>query len=369
MTVRLLLRRPWNPERRSKQLPRSLYRYVVSFAPGHQATVCVLSLAVAGLAFVPLELQRRIVNTALEAEDLNLLVWLCGFYAAYMLANAVLKITNNSWRDWIGQSAVYQLRRRLIGRLEESTEDSNDVGDGRAVAVVDKEVDLVGLFVGAALSEPITHLGIIACMLIYMLVVEPVIVLVSICFLIPQVLLVPVFQHRLNMLLERRISLLRTLGDDVAGTESEADKKWRKDADLSDILPGALPAGSMLPDKEGEIGGGRRTSMTESLLVAIFRNRMLFLFIKYVLKAVLNLLSQSALLSVLAVGGYLVIVGQTSIGVVVAFLTGFERLGEPVRDMVLFYREMEQSRVQYGLLRNWPEAEHTPQSDQQDAAE
>ncbi len=49
------------------------------------------------------------------------------------------------------------------------------------------------------------------------------------------------------------------------------------------------------------------------------------------------------------------IIGQTSVGIVVAFLSGFERFGEPIRDM-LFYREMEQSRVEYDLIRDWPES-------------
>ena len=176
-----------------------------------------MSLAVAGLAFVPLELQRRIVDGAIEAQDLRLLVWLAGFYALYMLVNATLKVTTNSWRDWIGQSAVYQLRRHLIRRQHESAGYKDEGGNGRAVAIIDKEVDIVGLFIGTALSEPIANVGIIVSMLIYMLVMEPLVAAISLAFLVPQIMLVPVFQNRLNLLLQRRISMLRTLGDDVAG--------------------------------------------------------------------------------------------------------------------------------------------------------
>jgi ABC-type multidrug transport system fused ATPase/permease subunit len=356
VTLRLFLQRPWSARQEPRRLPRSLYRFVVTFAPGHQVVVCLLSLAVAGLAFVPLELQRRIVNTAIEAEDLDLLFRLAAFYALYMGVNATLKVSANTWRDWIGQSAVYQLRRHLIRRHHETPRHDKEAGNGRAVAIIDKEVDIVGLFVGAALSEPIANIGIIVSMLAYMLVVEPVIALVSLVFLVPQILLVPVFQRRLNLLLARRISMLRTLGDDVAGSERESGNAWRRDADLTDAIPGSLPAASVLPSPKGSSPIREAADGDDGLLVAIFRNRMLFLFIKYLMKAALNLLSNLAVLSVLAVGGYLVIVGQTSVGVVVAFLSGFERLGEPIRDMVLFYREMEQSRIEYDLIRDWPES-------------
>jgi ABC-type multidrug transport system fused ATPase/permease subunit len=355
VTLRLLLDRPWSMEKAPRSLPSTLYRFVFSFAPGHQTSVCLLSVAVAGIGFVPLELQRRIVNTAIEGENLTLLFWLAGFYGVYMVSNAALKVAANSWRDWIGQSAVYQLRRHLLRRRQDAVSGSEETGNGRAVAVIDKETDLVGLFVGTALSEPITNIGIIASMLIYMLIVEPLVALVSLAFLIPQIVLVPVFQGRLNLLLARRISMLRTLGDDIAGSEREGDPDdWRRDADLTDAIPGALPAASMLPARRGRKAGGE-TPMSDDLLIAIFRNRMLFLVIKYLMKAAINLLSHMAVLSVLAVGGYMVIAGQTSLGVVVAFLSGFERLGEPIRDMVLFYREMEQSRVEYDLIRDWPE--------------
>lgn len=356
MTLRVVLDHAWSAGHGLWRLPGTLYGFVISFATGHQVVVCLLSLAVAGLAFVPLELQRRIVNTAIEAEDLSLLFWLAGFYGIYMLANALLKVTANSWRDWIGQSAVFQLRRHLISRREGIPDEDREAGNGRAVTVIDKEVDVVGLFVGAALSEPITSLGIMASMLAYMLVVEPVITVISLAFLVPQVALVPVFQNRLNLLLQRRISMLRALGDEVAGSESNGNGDWRSDADLTDAIPGASSAASTLPELKGEGAGRDSSGLTDELLTAIFRNRMLFLVIKHLMRAALNLLSHLATLSVLTVGGYLVIQGETNVGVVVAFLTGFERLGEPIRDMVLFYRQMEQSRVQYGLIRTWPES-------------
>src|SRR3546814_5050865 len=60
----------------------------------------------------------------------------------------------------------------------------------------------------------------------------------------------------------------------------------------------------------------------------------------------MNLLSAIAPLSVLLVGGLMVIAGETTIGVVVAFISGFERLSTPLRELVAYYRVAAQANVQ-----------------------
>ena len=62
-------------------------------------------------------------------------------------------------------------------------------------------------------------------------------------------------------------------------------------------------------------------------------------------------------LVVLIVGGYLVIQGQTTIGIVVAFVSGFERISSPLHDLLNFYREYEQAKVQHQMIVKWVEGE------------
>ena len=58
-------------------------------------------------------------------------------------------------------------------------------------------------------------------------------------------------------------------------------------------------------------------------------------------------------LVVLIVGGYLVIQGQTTIGTVVAFVSEFHRISGPLRDLLNFYREYEQAKVQLQMIVKW----------------
>jgi ABC-type bacteriocin/lantibiotic exporter with double-glycine peptidase domain len=71
------------------------------------------------------------------------------------------------------------------------------------------------------------------------------------------------------------------------------------------------------------------------------------------MKAVLNTLNLLAPLAVLGWGGYLVIEGKTSIGVLVAFLSGFDRLAAPVRELLTFYRTAMQAAVQHASIARW----------------
>ena len=50
------------------------------------------------------------------------------------------------------------------------------------------------------------------------------------------------------------------------------------------------------------------------------------------------------------VGGWLAIQGRTEIGIIVAFMSGYERMTGPVRDLLNFYRRLSMMRVQYRLV-------------------
>jgi ABC-type bacteriocin/lantibiotic exporter with double-glycine peptidase domain len=64
-----------------------------------------------------------------------------------------------------------------------------------------------------------------------------------------------------------------------------------------------------------------------------------------------NRLGQLGTLAVLLVGGWLVIVGEGTIGTVVAFPSGFARMTDPARELSNFDRRLTRARVQFGLLQ------------------
>ena len=177
--------------------------------------------------------------------------------------------------------------------------------------MVASEAEQIGAFVGESLSFPLLQAGTLVAVMGYMLVVEPLIALFAFALFLPSLLITPWIQRRLNDLVERRTVVLRELGDLIAA--------------------------------EGETHG-------ESRIREIYRVRMRILVLKYLVKLVNNLVGHLGPIGVLLFGGWMVIEGRTELGVVVAFISGFEKIMDPARELLNFYRRMAQMRVQYRLI-------------------
>ena len=56
---------------------------------------------------------------------------------------------------------------------------------------------------------------------------------------------------------------------------------------------------------------------------------------------------------VLVIGGIMVIQGQTEIGIVVAFISGFSKLSDPIRELITYYRDAAQPAVKHQMIADW----------------
>lgn len=299
----------------------SLFGYVWRMSGSHQVWICLLAVVVAGLTAIPLELQRRIVDEVVRDREMALLWLLAGGYLAVLLVQGVTKYAMHMYQSWLSESAIRYNRAHLTRLYEQH--DGGDGGHhgGEAVSIIGAEIDRLGGFVGAGLSQPVVNGGMLLAMGGYMLVVEPLVASISMVFIVPQIILMPLLQSRINRLMERRVMLLRGLGDQLAE----------------------------LPEAEDDF----RHSGLPVRLDRIYDNRLRTLLWKFGQKAIMNLLSAIAPLSVLLVGGLMVIEGETTIGVVVAFISGFERLSTPLRELIAYYRIAAQANVQHRMIARW----------------
>jgi ABC-type multidrug transport system fused ATPase/permease subunit len=285
----------------------------------------------------PLELQRRIVNNAIGGEDLPLLGVLAALYLAVVVVQTGLKYLLRVGQAWLGESAIRYTRRHLFGihqgrsgpdpgdEASRNESGGNEGGreGGRAVSIIGAEVELLGGFVGEAVAEPLVTGGMMLAILGYMFVVEPVLAAACLVFFVPQAIGVPLIQSVINRFVERRIGLLRDFGEQVA-------------------VVGAQPQPEPGPDSDHD-----------AKLDAIYGNRIRIHLWKFASKGLVNLFNGLAPVAALIVGGYLVIIGQTSLGVVVAFISGFERLADPLRELIAFYRLAAESRIRHEAIARW----------------
>lgn len=71
---------------------------------------------------------------------------------------------------------------------------------------------------------------------------------------------------------------------------------------------------------------------------------------KNIMKTLNNLLISLWPFGVISYGGYLVIQGQVEVGVILAFVSGLERLGGPIRELIGSYGSITDARMRYRIL-------------------
>lgn len=293
----------------------SLARYTMRMTGWHQAGAALLAIAVAVVNLAPIDLQRRIVDDAITPGDARLLLLLAAVYIGAVLVARAGKLALALLQGWLAESAARYTREHL-----DDVANVDGEGPGTAVSIIGSEVERLAGFVGAAPSTAAADAATLLAILAWMLWVEPAIALVGIALLLPQVLLAPLLQRRVNRLVRLRVSLMRSLGERVASREAGLD----------------------------------------TLLDRVFANRMAIHAWKAVMKGLLNLANQLAPLGILLWGGFMVIEGETTLGVVIGFLTGLDRMSAPARGLIAFYRQSEQARVQHDLIASWMTGERKP---------
>ena len=294
-------------------MPRSLYGYVLKVSHRQQVWLGLLTLAVFPLSLLPLELQRRIVNYAVANSAIELLLVYGGLYLAVLLLQGGLKFLRDAYMYRVAEGVTRVLRRKFIQR------ELSDAGveQGTKLAIISAESEKVGGFVAESISLPLLQAGTVLSIAGYMLIIEPLVAMVAIVFLIPSVVVVGLAQPVLNHLSRSKITVVRSLGESVL-------RDGRRDA------------------AEG--------AQSNELIERIYDLRLRFSNLKIATKSFNQLITGLGLLSILLVGGWLAMQGRTEIGIIVAFMSGYERMTGPVRDLLNFYRRLSMMRVQYKLV-------------------
>ncbi len=312
---------------RIESAPDTLYRYIWRISGRRQMWLVLLSSVVFPLTMVPLELQRRVVNEAIGKRDLRLLWVLCLVYAGVVLTQGGLKYVMNVYREIVGERAIRSMRRHLYhaihgGRRSSESGGPPDPATGSQVSMAVAEVEPLGGFVGESISLPLVQVGVLLSVLGYMLWVEPRIAAASLVLYSPQLYVVPKIQAAINRRVQRRIVLVRELGQQIVDATDGGETAEAHEAQYE-------------------------TSIHE-----IYRQRVRIAYLSSSVTFLNNLLDHSGTISVLVIGGWLAIHGRTDIGTLVAFLSGFEKISEPWRELVSFYRRASDARVKYRLLRD-----------------
>jgi ABC-type multidrug transport system fused ATPase/permease subunit len=89
---------------------RELFRYVWKVSGRGQVILSVLSVALFLLELAPLELQRRIINGAVDRQAFEVIGLLCLLYVVVALVQGGLKLILNVYRGSVSEAANQRLR-------------------------------------------------------------------------------------------------------------------------------------------------------------------------------------------------------------------------------------------------------------------
>ena len=298
------------------ELSGSFSRFIWNSSAVHQFWLIALSILVFGLAAVPLEIQRRIINAAVKGGDVAAILWLAGIYLAVSLGGGLTKLAVNVYRGWVGETVLRDLRASIDEKIQiDPAHPAADEEQGVEMSLLVAEAEPVGQFVGSATSEPVLQGGLLLSTLGYMVYLQPVMALLVLGVLAPQMVFVPLMQSAINRRAAARIIVLR--GVSIAIVRN--------------------------PATSGDPAQQRRFGEAFELNMGIYK-------LKFSMNFLMNFMHQIGVCGVLALGGWYVVEGRTEIGTIVAFISGLAGINGPWGDLVNWFRDMQVSRVKYGLI-------------------
>lgn len=279
---------------------------------------------------VPLEMQKKIVNQAIGMKQLQLLYYYCALYLAAVLTANGLKFAINTLQTYLSQKALARMRKELYQHiLTLPLSFFRKTSSGLVVSALVTEVVNASEFIGQAIAVPLTNLLTLAAFGGFMFYLNPLLAGVSI-ILYPIVLfLVPRLQRHSNEANKRRVDVTRKLSSKIGET-------------ISGI-------------HEVHGNGSYRIENTRygRFVDELFKVRVVWTLYKFAIKSLNNLFQSLGPFILFIVGGYLAIHGRFNLGALVAFLSAYEKLYDPWKELMDFYQVYQDARVSYKRLMEY----------------
>ena len=313
---------------------RSLLSWVFTGNGKLQALLLFISIVMVFARVLPLEMQKRIVNQAINLRKIDLLLIYCGIYMAAVILASGLKFLVNLLQSLIGQRAAADMRKQLYHHhIDPAPEflQANTARNGR----------------------DLTHHRTCHGRRFYRY---------GCCNSLHQSL-DPGCNYRIFDLVESaacpdvifRLSP-RDLSDPLASEKGQPENKERVDnsRDLSSKIAESIAG---IHEIQGN-GAFRIENAKYDRMVDLLTNiRIRWNLFRFAIKVINNLFNNLSPFIIFILGGYLAIQGQLELGALVAFLSAQEKLHDPWRELIDFYQAYQDASVSYKRTMEYFDAE------------
>ena len=273
---------------------------------------------------VPLEMQKRIVNEAIQQKNIDLLVAYCAVYLAAFLTASGLKFLINVLQTVIGQNSLAEMRRQLYDHILKLPQAFfRKTQSGLIVSSMTTELATAGGFVGMAVAVPLANLLTLAAFAGYLFWLNPLLAAVSFSIYPAVLFLVPKLQKRVNHYNRKRVDASRSLSGRI-GESVDGIHEIKANAAF---------------DIEGRNIGER--------IERLKKIRITWNLYRFAVKVVNNLFTNFSRFLIFSLGGYLALNGRLELGALVAFLSAQEKLYVPWKELIRFYQAYQTAAVTY----------------------
>jgi len=273
---------------------------------------------------LPLEMQKRIVNEAINLRNAHLLITYCGIYLAAVLAASALKLLITAVQTLISQRVLSDMRIRLYDHiLTLPLGFFRKTQPGMVVTALITEVVPSAEFIGRSIAVPFINILTLLAFTGYLLWLNPLLAVVSMSIYPVVLLLIPMLQKQVNRFNKKRVDVTRKLSSLIGET-----------------ITG-------IHEVHGS-GAYRIESRKHRKLVTRLRKiRIIWSLYTQSIKTANNLFNNLSPFLIFIIGGFLTMSGRLELGSLVAFLSAQEKLYDPWKELIEFYQVYQDASIRY----------------------
>ncbi|MGD2272582.1 MAG: ABC transporter ATP-binding protein, partial [Desulfobacterales bacterium] len=273
---------------------------------------------------IPLEMQKRVINEAINLRKVDLLFMYCGIYLAAVVAAGILKYLNNIIQTVIGQRALSDMRKALYHHiLTLPLNFFRKTQPGMVVSSLIAELTTSGTFVGMAIAVPVTNVLTLLAFAGYLIWLNPLLGLVSLSVYPFVLFLVPILQKRANRANKKRVDAGRSLSSKIA-----------------ESITG-------IHEIQGNGAFHLENRKYDRLVDRLLKIRIVWTLYNQGVKTLNNFFTNLSPFLIFILGGFLAMRGQLELGALVAFLSAQEKLYNPWKELIQFYQVYQDASVRY----------------------
>jgi ABC-type multidrug transport system fused ATPase/permease subunit len=303
---------------------RSLFSWIF---PGNLKLQLLLLLIIAVMVVtrvLPLEMQKRIVNEAINLQSVDLLFFYCGIYLVAVVFSSVFKYLTNIFQTLITQRTTALMRKELYHHiLTLPLNFFRKTQPGMVVNALTTELTLPGNFVGSAVAAPVSNILTLLAFAVYLFFLNWLLALVSLSIYPIVVFLIPLLQKGVNRANKKRVDAGRTFSSQIAESISG------------------------IHEIQGNGAYRIENRKLDAMVDRLMKIRIIWSLYRFGVKTANGFFTSLGPFLVFILGGWLTIKGQLELGALVAFLSAQERLFDPWKELIEFYQVYQDGKINY----------------------